>query len=64
MSSGLARVRPCLKTTTTQPPNSPKQNNNNNNRKEDSDSFYPLLESAVLETEPGAWHMRGHAHSR
>lgn len=63
MSSGLARVGPCLKTTTAQPPNYHKQHNNDN-RKEDSDSFYPLLESAVLETEPGAWHMRGHAHSR
>lgn len=63
MSSELARVRPCLKTTTTQPSNYHKQHNNNN-RKEDSDSFYPLLQSSVLETELGAWHMRGHAHSR
>lgn len=63
MSSELARVGPCLKTTTAQPPNYHKQHNNNN-RKEDLDSFYPLLESAVLETEQGAWHMCGHAHSR
>lgn len=48
---------------TTQPPNSPKQNNNKQ-QKEDSDSVYPLLESAVLETELGAWHMRGHGLSR